>query len=160
VLSVIRVAGVAVVVFVLTSCSGTSSPAPAATITVTARSTVTASPSAVGPTVTLEDCGHLVYGADGTVGPDRCPDGNINMTVDHIMRSYGYKVLELGPEASPSAVTKALCEDYATGHTTGPIEQDAYDLAKAENRWQFGINPFVPIWRTDTECTVHFTPSS
>jgi hypothetical protein len=108
--------------------------------------------TAGGRTVTLEDCA-TQYGADGTAGPVLCPDGDVNMTVDHQLRlGAGFKVLLLGPNVSPEAVSAAICQDYAGGNTTGPVEQEAYDVAKAEYHWSFGISPFIDISQASSEC--------
>lgn len=49
-------------------------------------------------------------------------------------------MLALGPQASPSDVQAAICDDFASGETTIPIESDAVRLAEAEQGWRFGID--------------------
>ena len=95
----------------------------------------------------LEDCGALSYGADGNAGPVTCPDGRPNAAADRYFRGIQptLAVLRLGPEASPTDVTDAICTDLRSGHTTNPIEQSAYDLALAEQDWHFGADPSAVI---------------
>lgn len=111
--------------------------------TKTTSVTFTGSPAAnSASTIVLEDCGHVTYGADGTVGPLRCPDGNINMTVDHIIRDGFSYVAKLGPDADPETIATAICKDFRSGQTTGPIELEIYQLVKAESHWgTFGVDP-------------------
>jgi hypothetical protein len=96
---------------------------------------------AVQYVVKPESCGALSFGADGTAGPIKCPDGRPNLAADHYYRTLHLRVLTLGAQATPTDVYVAICEDFLAGHTTVPIEEDSTQLATAEQNWHFGINP-------------------
>ncbi len=91
--------------------------------------------------VAPEACGALQYGADGNAGPVLCPDGRPNLALDRYLRRDQWRILLLGPNASPIDVQAAVCADISSGHTTLPIERTAYELAHAEENWHFGIEP-------------------
>ena len=99
----------------------------------------TVPPTSVQYVIQPESCGALQYGADGTAGPVLCPDGRPNILADHFYRGYHLRVLELGPDASPTDVVNAICTDFAAGHTTNPIESDAAKLAQTEEQWHFAV---------------------
>lgn len=89
-----------------------------------------------------ESCGALSYGVDGTAGPLLCPDGRPNLAADRCYRRDKLRVLELGPDASPTAAINAICADFSAGpptYTSNPIEGDAASLAQTEEQWHFPV---------------------
>jgi hypothetical protein len=114
---------------------------------ITSARPTTRSPAAVASgrpefVVQPESCGALNYGVDGTAGPLRCPDGRPNLAADRWYRRDHLRVLELGPDASPTTVINAICADFSAGpptRTSNPIEGDAASLAQAEEQWHFPV---------------------
>jgi hypothetical protein len=78
---------------------------------------------------------------DGSVGPVTCPDGRPNAGVVAFYGKDHLKVMSLGPDASPTDVSNAICSDLRNMETTGVIEQDAYHLMAAMMDWKFGSDP-------------------
>jgi hypothetical protein len=134
----------------LSACSsgsrGLATPA-AVTVTATATATATATVTVTAPPTTApqafvvapESCGALSFGADGNVSPPTCPDGRPNLAADRYLRSGHLLVMSLGAEANPGQVLAAMCKDMS--HSTIPIETTAYQVAQAEQRWSFGVDP-------------------
>jgi hypothetical protein len=90
-----------------------------------------------------EACGQLLYAADGNISPVICPDSRPNVAADKYLRQLHLRVLALGPDASPGDVQQAMCADFKApppDATTGPIEQSAYELARVEQNWRFGVD--------------------
>jgi hypothetical protein len=138
-------------VLAFTAACGSGQPTPTVSATTTATTTVTATATAT-VTVTAqsasqaaqyvvapESCGALSYGADGNVSPPTCPDGRPNLAADKYLRGMHLRVMALGANADPGQVLAAMCKDMA--QSTIPIETTAYQVAAAEQRWSFGIDP-------------------
>lgn len=88
-----------------------------------------------------EDCGPLTFGVDGTFAPLTCPDGNPNVHAIDLYRSYGALAIDLGPDASPGQVSRALCADLGVQYGTIPKVQDEYTLAVARFGWRMPLDP-------------------
>ena len=96
---------------------------------------------AIPPARPAPVCPHITYGANGSAGPLFCNDGSPNPPVLSFYRGMGLMVLQLGADADPGVITRAMCLDMWVPGSTYPIEDAAYALAARVNHWQFGVPP-------------------
>jgi serine/threonine protein kinase len=96
-------------------------------------------PPATVPSKVNECQQQLTFAVDGTAGPLKCANGDLNVIAwRHYAGAAGH-LMSVGPFASPPQVLQAMCKDIST--TTNPLEQDAYQLAQAYYGWRFVIDP-------------------
>jgi hypothetical protein len=81
----------------------------------------------------------LTFGADVTVGPISCPNGDINVLAWQGMAKDNPLIMTLGPYATPGQVEEAMCADLP--NSTNPIEEDAYNISALYYGWSFGVDP-------------------
>lgn len=83
----------------------------------------------------------LQFGADGTAGPTTCANGDLNAVAWRYYAQSGdhNQVLSLGPFATPTQVIDAMCAEVSK--STIPMEQNAYQLARAYYGWNFAVDP-------------------
>ncbi len=95
-------------------------------------------PATVPPNV--GECNQqLQFGADGTAGPVKCANGDVNALDWQFIAHDGHtKILSLGPFATPQQALQAMCADHSS---TIPLEDQAYQLAQTYYGWQFGVDP-------------------
>jgi Protein kinase domain len=120
-------------------------PAPTTTTTTTTTTTVPPKPSnraILAPAIVapqVDECQQqLTFGADGSAGPVKCANGDLNVIAwRYYARGQG-RLLSLGRFATPEQVLQTMCNDR---NGTIPIEQMAYQLAKSYYGWSFGSDP-------------------
>lgn len=127
---------------VLLGASAACSPRPTRAV-----STPSATPSPISTSASLESCGSLKFGVDGTVDSVLCPEGKPNAAADAYFRRFDLRVLALGAQATPGDVDRAICDDLTgpsapgKGAPTIPAEGQAVRLAVAEQGWRFALDP-------------------
>jgi hypothetical protein len=95
-------------------------------------------PATVPPKV--DECTQqLLFGADGSVGPITCANGDLNALAWQEIAKGNPLVMTLGPYATPGQVTEAMCADMR--NSTIPIETSAYKISALYYGWQFGVDP-------------------
>ena len=77
-------------------------------------------------------CPHLIYGADGSIGPIACTV--INPPALSWARRIAPQLFHLGPNATPQQVGAAVQPGI-----TFPIECELYQVAQLIRGWQFGV---------------------
>lgn len=105
-------------------------------------STASASRATLAPATVpsrIAECEHqLTFAVDGTVGPLKCANGDLNVLAWQHYAPAAPHLLSAGPFASPGQVLEAMCKDKSS---TIPIEGEAYQLAQAYYGWSFAIDP-------------------
>jgi hypothetical protein len=91
------------------------------------------------PSAVDECTQQLTFGADGSVGPISCPNGDLNVLAWQQIAAGNPLVMTLGPYATPSQVQEALCADMH--NSTGPIATSAYQISALYYGWKFGVDP-------------------
>ena len=80
----------------------------------------------------------LTFAVDGTAGPLKCANGDLNVLAwRHYVEAAGH-LMSVGRFASPDQVLQAMCRD---NNSTIPVEQGAYTLAQAYYGWRFVVDP-------------------
>jgi tRNA A-37 threonylcarbamoyl transferase component Bud32 len=127
---------------------GSGGPTPTTTTTTTTTTTqprpqppsnrAILAPATVAPSV--DECQQqLMFAVDGTAGPVKCSNGNVNAVAWRYYARNGHRlILSLGGFATPQQALAAMCKD---GSSTIPLEQEAYQLAKTYYQWQFAVDP-------------------
>ena len=120
-----------------------NSPTTSTTGTTTSTtSTQTASRATLPPATVpsqVDECEQqLTFAVDGTAGPLKCANGDLNVLAWQHYAGAAGKLMSAGPFASPQQVLQAMCQDK---NTTIPVEQGAYQLALAYYGWQFAVDP-------------------
>jgi predicted Ser/Thr protein kinase len=121
-------------------------PEPTTTTTITTTTTTRTQPSnrailapaTVPPSV--DECRQqLMFAVDGTAGPVKCANGDVNVVAwKYYARDGHRRILSLGRFATPQQALDAMCND---GSSTIPLEQQAYLLAATYYGWQFAGDP-------------------
>jgi hypothetical protein len=117
---------------------GTLSPTtlPPPTTAVTTRQVL---PPATVPPKVDECTQQLTFGADGSVGPVSCANGDLNLLAWQEIAKGNPLVMTLGPYATPGQVEEALCSDLS--NSTIPIASSAYQIAALYYGWSFAVDP-------------------
>ena len=119
-----------------TTTSGTTTTTTSTPTTQTAsRATL---PPATVPSHVDECQRQLTFAVDGTAGPLKCANGDLNVLAWQHYSGAAGNLMSVGPFASPQQVLQAMCQDK---NTTIPVEQGAYQLALAYYGWQFAEDP-------------------
>lgn len=103
---------------------------------------VVLTPANVPPAVDL--CSRQIdFAVDGTFGPLRCDGGDLNQTAwTYAVNHFDPIAFSLGPNATPTQVTRALCSDLQAGALpTIPAAGRIYELAKIYYSWSFVLDP-------------------
>jgi hypothetical protein len=87
----------------------------------------------------------LLHGADGTVGPVACKNGDLNQLAWETYSPANPVLFGLGPNATPTQAQNAMCVDLLDPNVAGtnPRATVIYQLAELYYGWQFGIVPSV-----------------
>ena len=125
---------------------GSGGPTPTTTTTTTTTTTPPPPPSnraILAPATTppsVDECQQqLMFAVDGTAGPVKCSNGDVNAVAWKYYARDGHRlILSLGSFATPPQALAAMCKD---GSSTIPLEQEAYQLAKTYYQWQFAVDP-------------------
>ena len=142
----IAAAIVVVVVLVVGAGSGTATTSTTTTTTTISRPNPPPKPNlrAVLPPATtppeVDECQQqLTFGADGTAGPVKCANGDLNTVAwQYYVKDGHRKILSLGPFATPEQALQAMCQDHSS---TIPLELVAYQLAQTYYKWNFAVDP-------------------
>ena len=105
-------------------------------------------PASVAPVV--DECHHsLLHAVDGSVAPLNCGE-KLNVDAWQAIASFGSpEVMKLGPNATPTDVGQALCFDSKTNRNYDTsIEENAYELARRYNGWNFSLDVFGTFQQT------------
>jgi hypothetical protein len=137
---------VAAIVAVVLLVVGTGGGGPTTSTTTTTTTITPPKPNlrAVLPPATVppevDECRkQLMFAADGTAGPAKCANGDVNiLDWNYIAKDGHTKILSLGRFASPQQVFQAMCEDHSS---TIPLELVAYQLAQTYYQWNFAVDP-------------------
>jgi hypothetical protein len=99
------------------------------------------SPATVPPAVDV--CQQqLLHAVDGTVGPIKCKNGDLNQLAWETYAPANPVTLGLGPNATPTQAQNAICLDLQSeAGGTNPIANELYQLAELYYGWQFAIVP-------------------
>ena len=92
-----------------------------------------------GPRATAS-CGEVRVDGAGRPAPLTCPGGAPSAEALDYFRQQGLVVVDLDPQATGSQVVNGLCADLARG-TSRAVLRDAYTVAAARGRWDFGVDP-------------------
>ncbi|MDX6698774.1 MAG: hypothetical protein QOE65_2171 [Solirubrobacteraceae bacterium] len=132
--AVVLAAVVAAIVLLATGGSTHTSPGPPARRAILV-------PATVPPKV--DECAtQLRFGVDGTAGPLKCPNGDLNSLAWQYYAKFNLIVMALGPRATPGQVDEAICSDLrANRSVTIPKETDAIRLATLYYGWSFALTP-------------------
>lgn len=120
-----------------TTSTTTTSSSPLTTRTQPANRAILA-PATVPPSV--DECQRqLMFAVDGTAGPVKCANGDVNVVAwTYYARDGHARLLSLGPFATPQQALQAMCKDASS---TIPLEDEAYQLARTYYGWRFAVDP-------------------
>ncbi|MGA8206534.1 MAG: hypothetical protein WB801_04685 [Candidatus Dormiibacterota bacterium] len=111
------------------------------------RSGSAATPSMLAPASVLPVVGEcseqLGFGGDGNAEPVLCSNGDVNVLAWNYFATIDSALLGLGRRATEEEVQSQLCSDLQ--HSTIPIEQSAYTLAKTYYGWRFAGDPISTL---------------
>ncbi|MFZ0994714.1 MAG: hypothetical protein WAO09_01860 [Candidatus Dormiibacterota bacterium] len=112
-----------------------------------AHSQSAAHPSALAPAsvppVVGECSQQLGFGGDGNASPLICKNGDVNVLAWNYFATIDSALMGMGRRATEQEVQTQLCSDLQ--HSTIPIEQSAYTLAKTYYGWRFAGDPINPL---------------
>jgi serine/threonine protein kinase len=120
-----------------TTTSPTTPATTASTPTTPSASRATLAPATV-PSHVDECQQQLTFAVDGTAGPLKCANGDVNVLAWRHYAQAASGLLSVGAFASPQQVLQAMCRDK---NSTIPVEQGAYKLALAYYGWRFAVDP-------------------
>lgn len=101
-------------------------------------------PPATVPSKAAECSQQVTYYSDGTSGPVKCSNGNLNDLEWNSLSALEPKIFQLGYSATTTQIQTALCADVHA-NIKNNIEEVNYQMASLYYGWNFSSNPSAVI---------------